>query len=170
MTDIRRFFDETYKERVDTFGRKSELLVGFAQVERPESDQAKISEILKTMADCPIAITITFRDVDLMKYKESYLICQAGRLIRKTRGVERYCIVSDYSAVGRFHLHGAIRVKNCHVTEILRKKITKAFGFCKMKLIDNVEKWSNYCIEQYLDDGKRGVKISVKLLQYAKSE
>lgn len=171
MTSVLGFFDENYKLQSEKLSRrKSELLVGFAPVGIPKSAEGKLKQISRVLNECSVAITITIRDNMLMKYKERYMIGLMGYIAERTRGVERYCFVNDYSETGRFHVHGGLSVKNVHVTEILRKKFVKTFGFVKVKIIDNVPKWAEYCVQQYSDDGKNGVVIDTDLILYECNE
>jgi len=115
-------------------------------------------EILR-ISNSGMAITITFRDVLLSTYKSQFIIQQLYKVFEGTRGINSYCLVSDYSKVGRLHMHGSLVAKDVHVLETLRKKLYRKFGICRVKPITDAPKWAAYCFEQYTDEGKEGVKI-----------
>lgn len=105
-----------------------------------------------------IALTVTFTDSNLFKYKEQYLVQQVKQCIKRTRGIVRYCLIKDVSRTGRFHLHGSIQTSNVNAIANLRRKLSQ-FGITKAKVIDNVDRWTEYCTLQYTEQGKDGVKL-----------
>jgi len=91
-----------------------------------------------------LAFTITFTDQILFKFKEKYIESEINKMIRKTKGVIDHCFVSEFSATGRFHMHGAILFKEIKNVTNLRRKLSK-FGITKVKAIDNSPGWAAYC-------------------------
>jgi len=156
IMDITKFFDGTY----DSSGIITDPLDVMIPEGRRESKIEAISKAERHLQEGTVAVTITFRDVELNMYKETFLCDMVRRVFKTTRGVYRYCMVNDYSQLGRFHLHGSISVKCASVIETLRKKFYKQFGKSKVKLIDNSPKWASYCLEQFTIKGKNNVKVS----------
>lgn len=111
------------------------------------------------------AVTITFTDDYLFKYKERYLMNEIEDLLKKTRGLTSYVFVNDRSSSGRFHLHGVVKFKDLKVITNLRRKLSQ-YGITKVKQIDNDEKWCGYMIEQYTVAGKHNIKCDVKDIMY----
>lgn len=107
------------------------------------------------------AITVTFMDSQLLKYSTTWLCNEVDKVFKKTRAVDRYILVSDVSAAGRFHLHGSIYISNIKAITTLRRKLV-IYGISKIKLLDNAVKWADYCTLQYLPDGKKGVRLESK--------
>lgn len=112
------------------------------------------------------ALTITFKDYILSKFKRDALIGFIREMLSRKKDIQGAILISDYSDTGRFHLHGVVRVKNLHTIENIRKQCYRDFGITKAKIIDNSVKWAEYCTQQYTDDGKDGVKISTNKLKY----
>lgn len=90
------------------------------------------------------AITVTFTDAYLNKYKEDYLMIKVNEIIKKTKGVIDHILQSEYSQAGRFHLHGVVYCKDLKSLGQVRRKMS-LFGICKIKTIDNTVKWADYC-------------------------
>lgn len=111
------------------------------------------------------AMTITFTDKNLLTYTECYLLGQVNNVCKRQKGLIRYIFINDYSSNGRFHLHGVILVKDIAVITKLRKKLRK-FGMTKCKLIDDSPKWTRYCVQQYLPEGKHELMVKRSKLMY----
>lgn len=125
-----------------------------------------ISSDLKLL---PIAVTISFRDEVLFKYNEHYMVNMVDKILKGTKNVLRYCMVVDYSKVGRFHMHGVILLHDILKSQYVKNKITKECGNVKFKNIDNAVKWSDYCVELYTKEGKKGMIVKPKHLKYITS-
>jgi len=91
-----------------------------------------------------LAFTITFTDQILFKFREKYIESEVNKIIKKTKGVIDHCFISEYSATGRFHMHGTILFKEVKNSTNLRRKLSK-FGITKVKAIDNSPGWAAYC-------------------------
>lgn len=94
------------------------------------------------------AYTVTFKDGILNKYKEAYLEHEIRMLTKRTHGVIDFEYVGEYSDTGRFHMHGAVLVKDVKVLANLNRKYAK-YGICKCKCIDNSVGWAEYCTKQH---------------------
>lgn len=114
------------------------------------------------------AVTVTFTDDYLFKYTQRYLITEVSKSIKATRGVISYILCNDISKTGRFHLHGVIKFKSLNVITNLRRKLS-VYGISKVKQIDNVPKWTDYMIQQFLPEGKNGIKCQEKEMLYISS-
>lgn len=104
------------------------------------------------------AYTITFTDMNLCKYKESYLYCTVMSICQKTRGVTDFAFVPEYSEAGRYHLHGAILCKELKQYGTVANKLRRAFGIVKVKDIHDTVGWYMYCRKQYADPEKEEQK------------
>lgn len=111
------------------------------------------------------ALTVTFTDTYLFKYKERYLLSEVGKVMKGTRGVIGYILCNDISKSGRFHLHGVVKFKDIKVITNLRRKLS-TFGISKVKVIDNSPKWVDYMTQQFTPEGKQGIKIPIEGLLY----
>lgn len=162
--DIREFFESGYhNEALDV------MIPAQREEGYKETNGETVERLEKHLQENAYAITVTFRDVLLSTYKDTYLKAALQKVLAHTRGLKHYTLVSDYSAVGRLHFHGTIQVKDIHTVENLRKKCYKQFGITKLKLINNVVKWTHYCLEQYSDEGKNKVKVSLNRLLWIDS-
>lgn len=92
------------------------------------------------------AYTVTFKDDFLNKYKEAYLEHEARMLTKRTRGVLDFEYVGEYSKTGRFHMHGAVLVKDVKVLANLNRKYSK-YGISKCKCITDTVGWADYCVK-----------------------
>lgn len=107
------------------------------------------------------AMTITFIDRLLFKYKVEFLVRELERIHKKTKGVLKYMYVSDISKNGRLHFHGTVEFQDVKYIVNLRRKLSK-FGITKCKVIDDVPGWCHYCVKQYTEKGKEGVKLKLE--------
>lgn len=126
---------------------------------------AKTLQVIRDkIGKLPHAITVTFTDDQLYRNTERYLCDEVNKVFKSVRHVQQYILISDISCTGRFHLHGAMSIYNIHAITTLRRKLSR-FGITKVKLIDNTVKWSNYCVEQYTEQGKKNIKIPIKAIK-----
>lgn len=93
------------------------------------------------------AITVTFTDKHLSMYSKLYLEQSVNKDITHTRGVIKSRLISEYSATGRFHLHGALLTKDLKTLSNVKRKMSK-YGICKIKVIDDSPGWATYCVKQ----------------------
>lgn len=140
------------------------------QIDGTENVDKLQDKIEKYASEGGRAYTITFTDILLNKYKDRYLMLQVEKMIKRTKNVLKYVFIKDLSATGRFHLHGVILAKRIEVYEIVRKKMSKNFGICKVKFVDNTQKWADYCGQQYTKEGKKDIVLKEDDLMYIKSE
>lgn len=94
------------------------------------------------------AITITFIDHVLSKYKRTYLRQLIREIIKKTRNIYRIILIPELSKVGRFHYHGVVKCRDINVINRLKLKLS-ILGICQVKCIDNTMKWAHYCVKSY---------------------
>lgn len=94
------------------------------------------------------AITITFKDSVLHTYKDRFLWNAAQDICKRTKGINRYILVPEYSETGRFHLHGVVEAISLVAYGTLQRKLSKQFGITKIKVIDNTVRWAEYCTKQ----------------------
>lgn len=125
----------------------------------------EVLDLMEIMGRDGRAITITFDDYTLMKYTEKYLMVDIENIMKKTRCVLKYTLVADWSKVGRFHLHGVIIFTDITKIQGLRRKLAK-HGRTKVVVITDSVGWSEYCMKQYSDEGKKGVIIPEEKLKY----
>lgn len=122
-----------------------------------EEVRDKILEIGSVKGLQPIAVSVSFTDDNLLKYNEFYLLNKLEKVLNGTKNVIQYCMVVDYSKVGRFHLHGILTLNDVLKSQYLKNKITKECGNVKFKPCDNVLGWAEYCLKMYTAEGKKGV-------------
>lgn len=111
------------------------------------------------------ALTVTFTDQCLLKYREEYLEKELNKILLGVRALSQFILVRDYSSSGRMHYHGIIDITNIKSITNLRRRL-KVFGITKVKLIDDNPKWVLYCIGQYTRQGKNGVVLSGEDISY----
>lgn len=99
------------------------------------------------------AYTVTFKDDLLNKYRRAYLEHEVRMMTKRTRGVIDFEYVGEYSKTGRFHMHGAVLVKDVKVLANLNRKYSK-YGICKCKCITNSVGWAEYCLKSRIPEPK----------------
>jgi len=124
-----------------------------------------VEDIIERMSVNGRAITITFREDIIIKYKEKYLMIDLYNLLGKTRCVLKYILVADWSVSGRFHLHGTIQVTDITKITNIRRKLNR-YGMTKIGPINNTLIWADYCVKQYKKEGKHGVFVDETRLMY----
>lgn len=132
--------------------------VALAMVDTKVRKVEDVEKIIEEISAKGRALTITFTDDVIMKYKERYIMGEIYKVLNKTRCVLSFIMVADWSKVGRFHMHGAFCVTDITKITGLRRKLSK-YGFTKVVPITNSLRWANYCIKQYTQDGKDGIVI-----------
>lgn len=108
--------------------------------------------LMQLAADGGRAYTITFTDHNLWKYKEQFLYDTVEILLKKTKGVLRWCLIPEYSETGRYHMHGVILCNTLQSHSRIQRKLRRNFGIIQIKCIDNSRRWMLYCMKQYNDD------------------
>lgn len=177
MSDITNWFGTgkrlsiapTHLRRVGTSSADPESLGGGSAVMALSSLRDIMLDISSDLKLLPIAVTISFRDEVLFKYNEHYMMNLVEKDLKSTKNVLRYCMIVDYSKVGRFHMHGVVLLQNVLKSQYLKNKLTKSCGNVKFKNIDNSVKWADYCVELYTKDGKKGMHVKEKHMKYLTS-
>lgn len=127
-------------------GDTSNSLDAIIARDRYHSNEATLARMEELGAKGARAYTVTFRDEFLNKFKEAYLEHEIRMITKKTRGVIDFEYVGEYSKTGRFHMHGAVLVKDVKVLANLNRKYSK-YGICKCKYIDDSVGWADYCLK-----------------------
>lgn len=125
--------------------------------------------LLRRNAKDALGITITFREILRLKYKEKDLkrmIKSCFKDIEIDKHTFRMVLIPEYDNTGNFHYHGIFKGIKRNQLAKLKRQLSAHIGFFKIeKQIKNIWNWMLYCVKEIDEDFDETLMIISKRIE-----